>query len=165
MKKKEIKKHLQIHIKSYIITRQHFRNPAQLQQGGNFMVKEFFKRGFIGLISGLCILSLSIIAIILLNENNVIVMEFDKNNILELIGLFILIKFCIFASSIIFEYKQINLIIKTLLHFILSSFLFIKFMQFTNLNVETYLIQAIIIALFFIIYSSIYIYTNKKIYK
>ena len=38
-------------------------------------------------------------------------------------------------------------------------------MQFTNLNVETYLIQAIIIALFFIIYSSIYIYTNKKIYK
>ena len=39
MKKKEIKKHLQIHIKSYIITRQHFRNPAQLQQGGNFMVK------------------------------------------------------------------------------------------------------------------------------
>lgn len=129
------------------------------------MVKEFFKRGFIGLISGLCILSLSIIIIILLNENNVIVMEFDKNNILELIGLFILIKFCIFASSIIFEYKQINLIIKTLLHFILSSFLFIKFMQFTNLNVETYLIQAIIIALFFIIYSSIYIYTNKKIYK
>lgn len=39
MKKKEIKKHLQIHIKSYIITRQHFRNPAQLQQGGDSMVK------------------------------------------------------------------------------------------------------------------------------
>ena len=129
------------------------------------MVKEFFNRGCIGILSGLCILSLSLITIILLNENNVIVIEFNKNNILELIGLFILIKFCIFASSIIFEYEQINLIIKSLLHFIISSFLFIKFMQFTNLNVETYLIQAIIIALFFIIYSSIYIYTNKKIYK
>ena len=75
------------------------------------MVKEFFKRGFIGILSGLCILSLSIITIILLNENNVIVIEFNKNNILELIGLFILIKFFIFASSIIFEYEQINLIL------------------------------------------------------
>ena len=132
---------------------------------GDFMVKEFFKRGFIGLISGLCILSLSIITIILLNENNVIVIEFNKNNILELIGLFILIKFFIFASSIIFEYEQINLIIKSLLHFIISSFLFIKFMQFTNINGKTHLIQAIIIALFFIIYILIYIYyiyTNEK---
>ena len=129
------------------------------------MVKEFFKRGFIGILSGLCILSLSIITIILLNENNVIVIEFNKNNILELIGLFILIKFFIFASSIIFEYKQINLIIKSLLHFIISSFLFIKFMQFTNINGKTHLIQAIIIALFFIIYILIYIYyiyTNEK---
>ncbi len=129
------------------------------------MVKEFFKRGFIGILSGLCILSLSIITIILLNENNVIVIEFNKNNILELIGLFILIKFFIFASSIIFEYEQINLIIKSLLHFIISSFLFIKFMQFTNINGKTHLIQAIIIALFFIIYILIYIYyiyTNEK---
>lgn len=127
------------------------------------MVKTIIKRGVIGaVISLVAILSL-LFGILIINGHQQI--NFNVAILIRYIGTVMISGFIISATTIIFNFKKVPLLLSIVLHFILM-FIVLKFsIIYLEILENQYLIQAVLISLYIIIASITFlsiVFENKK---
>lgn len=113
------------------------------------MIKQILKRGIMGSILSLVTTISMALGILIISGNNEITIQIST--ILKFVIIIMSSGFIISASTIIFNAKKISLLMKIMIHFILTILILKTSITYVEVLKEEYLLQAIFILLYVIV--------------
>ena len=113
------------------------------------MIKEILKRGIAGAIISLVAIISMLLGVLVVTGTSQITIQISE--IIKYTFIIMGAGFIISASTIIFNIKNISLLVKGLMHFIITLLILKGSIMYLGILNEDYLIQAIVISLYIIV--------------
>ncbi|GKX68331.1 DUF3021 domain-containing protein [Inconstantimicrobium mannanitabidum] len=127
------------------------------------MIKSILKRGLLGILISISLTVIVLLAILLLNGYSSITL--DITILTKYFTSSVIIGFIAFAGSVLFDIEKWSLIIRTLVHFVITYIPIIHFIKYAGWIPNSTLYQAEFLSLyvlFYILHFFWYVTNNKK---